>query len=165
MSPCRRSTPEPARFRAAQSTAASSSSTACTSALGTSVAIDKATAPDPVHRSTTTGTVAVGDGERLFHAPAGQQLGLGARHEDARADGQLEVAEGGGAGEVLERLAQRAAGHERVELVGLPRRDVVDERQLGTRRAEHVRQQLGGVVVGAGDARSSQPPGRLTHQA
>ena len=45
-------------------------------------------------------------------------LGLGARHEDARADAQLEVAEGRDAGDVLQRLARRAARDERLERRG-----------------------------------------------
>ena len=43
-------------FRSAQLLASGSPSTACTVALGTSWAIDSAMAPDPVPRSTTTGS-------------------------------------------------------------------------------------------------------------
>ena len=122
MSPCRRSTPEPARLRAAQACAGSPSSTACTSAAGTSVATDSAIAPEPVQRSTTTGTRPVVDhGLRLLDGPAGQQLGLGPGHEHAGSHGQLHVAEGGGAGEVLQRLPGRAAGDQGVVRLGLRR--------------------------------------------
>ena len=47
-----------ARFCSAQRWAGSSSSTACTRACGTSWASDLAIAPEPVHRSTTTGSSA-----------------------------------------------------------------------------------------------------------
>src|SRR3954471_18613444 len=55
-SPCRSSTPVPARLRVAQPWADSSSSTACTRAAGTSSATALAIAPEPVPRSTTTGS-------------------------------------------------------------------------------------------------------------
>nr|BFF20648.1 hypothetical protein GCM10025730_41690 [Promicromonospora thailandica] len=72
-------------------------------------------------------------------------LGLGPRHEDARPHGQLEVAERGAAGEVLQRLARGAPGDQRTELAGGRLRDVApQDRQpahLGPVHAEHVRQQ------------------------
>ncbi len=46
----------------------------------------------------------------LLDRPAGQQLGLGAGHEDAGPDPQLHVAEVREAGQVLQRLAGGAAG-------------------------------------------------------
>ena len=85
MSPWRRSTPVPARLRSAQPWAPSSSSTACTRASGTSSATARAIAPDPVQRSTTTGASQVAPAR--VDRPAGQQLGLRARHEDPRPDG------------------------------------------------------------------------------
>ena len=67
--PPRRAPPRPARRRARR-------------APGTSSTIALAIAPEPVQRSTTTGA---SSGARLLDRPAGQQLGLGAGHEDARA--------------------------------------------------------------------------------
>ena len=57
---------------------------------------------------------AVQAAQRALDRPAGQQLGLRPRHEDAGPDGQLDVAEGGGAGEVLQRLAGRPPRDQRV---------------------------------------------------
>ena len=86
MSPWRRSTPVPARLRTAQRCAASSSSTACTRACGTSSATARAIAPEPVHEvdhhRRSPAAVAALD------RPAGQQLGLRARHEHPGPDGR-----------------------------------------------------------------------------
>ena len=89
-SPRRSSTPVPARLRSAQACAAGSSSTACTVACGTSSATALAIAPEPVHRSTTTGALELA---RPVDRPAGEQLGLGPRHEDPGPDRELDVAE------------------------------------------------------------------------
>ncbi len=89
--------------------------------------------------------------------PAGEQLGLGAGHEDARADRELDVPEVGRPGEVLQRLAGRPAGDQGVVPFGRVSGHVVDHRQPRPLGAEHVGQQLGGVVLGAGDAGPPQP--------
>ena len=91
--------------------------------------------------------------------PAGEELGLRARHEDPRADSELDVAEVGRAGEVLERLAGGAACDQFVVPLGRVSGHVVDHRQPRPLGAEHVGQQLGGVVLGARDAGETQPVG------
>ena len=47
--------------------------------------------------------------------PAGEELGLGARHEDAGADLELDVPEARAARQVLQRLARGPPGHELLE--------------------------------------------------
>ena len=104
----------------AQANASGSASTACTRDPGTSVATASAIAPDPVHRSTTTGVTAGSRRARRVDRRAGHHLGLGPRHEDPRPDGELEVPEEGPPGDVLQRLAGRTP---------------VDVRRKGPRRA------------------------------
>jgi hypothetical protein len=60
--------------------------------------------------------------------PPGELLGLGSWHEDAGTDGQLQVAEGRPAGEVLQRHPVRALVQQCTEPHGDVVRDV-DERQ------------------------------------
>ena len=96
----------------------------------------------------------------LLDGPAGQQLGLGTGHEDARPDEQLDVPEAGGAGQVLERLARRAARHQRVVLLGLVgRRYVVDERQPGAVDAEDVGEQRPPRRASGDSTPASREPG------
>ena len=105
-------------------------------------------APDPVQRSTTTG--ASRSGHRVDR-PAGQQLGLRSGHEDPRPDEQLDVAEGGAAGEVLQRLASRPPRHQRVVLLLLGGRHVVDEDEAAEGHVEDVGEQQLGVPLGRRD--------------
>ena len=96
------------------------------------------------------------EGAGGLDGPAGQQLGLRPGREDTGTDLEPDVAEPRLAGQVLERLAGRPPGHEGVvPLEGLGRH-VVDQRQPGPVGAEHVGEQLGGVVLGAGDAGVAQ---------
>jgi hypothetical protein len=103
------------------------------------------------------------DDDRRRHAgqplqrPAGELLGLRPRHEDAGADGQLQVAEGRPAGEVLQRHAVRAL----VEQGAEPHGDVVrhcDQRQQPAAgdAQDRRQQQLGvharGLHPGVGEA-------------
>src|SRR3954466_1600081 len=105
MSPCTSPTgvsPAPTRARAlcrVHAKAAGSRSTAVTRAPGCSWAIDSAMAPDPLPRSTTR---APSRPVPRPGPPPGERLGPRPGHEDTRPDGQLEEAEGGAAGEVLE---------------------------------------------------------------
>jgi hypothetical protein len=80
--------------------------------------------------------------------PAGQQLGLGPRHEHTRADRQLDVPEAGDAEQVLERLAPLATGEQGLELLGLRVGHLADDGQGAPLDAEHVGQQRVGVVLG-----------------
>ena len=89
---------------------------------------------------------------RLLDRPAGEQLGLGSRHEDARSHDQLDVAEVGLAGQVLQRLARGPPGDQGVVRLGLLVADVVDEHEPAAVGAEHVGQQGLGVGLRAGDA-------------
>ena len=101
------------------------------------------------------GPLPVPDGQRGLDRPAGEQLGLGARDEDAGADGQLDVAERGGAGQVLERLTRGPAREQGVVRRDLALPHLADHRQAPARDAEHVGQQDRGVVGGTVD------PGRV----
>ena len=116
-------------------------------AAGTSSATALAIAPEPVPRSTTTARpVLVLRSRRRLDRPAGEQLGLGPRHEHPRTDLQVDVAEVGDAGQVLQRLAGRAARDQRVVLLDEGCRYVVHERQLRPLDPQHVGQQHLGVV-------------------
>ena len=95
-------------------------------------------APEPVPRSTTTGSEHPGC---LLDRPARQQLGLGPGHEDARPDDELDVPEPGASGQVLERLAARPAGHQCLEGPSGLGVDLVDEHEPGPVDAEDVGQQ------------------------
>ena len=79
---CRPPRPGPAALCRVHSIAPGSRSTAVTRAPGCSCASDSAIAPEPVPRSTTIGRVEAGE---PLQRPAGELLGLRARHEDARA--------------------------------------------------------------------------------
>ena len=162
-SPRRRSTPVPARLRSAQACAAR---VELDGVHGRRAAPRRRppwrSRPSRCTRSTTTGASSP---RACLDRPAGEQLGLGPRHEDAGPDRQLDVPEVGGAGEVLERLAGGPAGDQRVVRVAppaaAPRRPAAAATRVG---AEHVREQLGGVVVGTGDAGRAQPVGGLGQQ-
>ena len=71
------------------------SSTACTRAAGPRRRRRSAIAPEPVQRSTTTGRAAraATTSRASSIAPAGHQLGLRPRHEDAGPDRELDVPE------------------------------------------------------------------------
>ena len=88
---------------------------------------------------------------QLLDRPAGEQLGLGPGDEHPGADRDLDVAEADRAGQVLERLAGRAAVDERVVLLQRGGADVLDRDQAGAGGAEDVREQRLGVVLRAGD--------------
>ena len=81
-------------------------------------------------------------------------LGLGARHEDAGSHRELERSERGPPGEVLQRLARRAAGDELVEggEVGLVERPADHDPRLhaAAGEAEHVAEQQLRVDLGIG---------------
>ncbi len=104
--------------------------------------------------------------------PAGQQLGLRARHEHARSDGQLEVAERGRAGQVLQGLAGGTTTHQRLErrallgahLLRHRPRPAGDQGELRAGGAQDVGQQLGRVVLRAGHAGLGEHRGRLGDQ-
>ena len=81
--------------------------------------------------------------------PAGQQLGLRPRHEDAGADGELQVAEGRPPGEVLQRHAVGALVEQRGEPGGV----VVRRRRPAVSRAGR------GTPRGRGRAAARRPPG------
>ena len=172
-----------AMFRRAQSTAAGDSSTAMTRLPGQArVAIDRASAADPEQRSTTNGPRPAAGRD----APAGRR-GSARRPPDptpARArspsaanpstwstissvsgrgmntpgpDAQLEVAERGKAGQVLQRDPLDPLGDERGEGVGL----LVGDRapghpQQGARPTGDVRKQQLGVHLRRGHTRGSQ---------
>ncbi len=129
MSPCRRSTPVPARLRAAQACAGSSSSTACTGRRA-----PRRRSPWRPRPSRCRGRPRPARSTRPapLDRPAGEQLGLRARHEDARADRELDVAEGRRAGQVLQRLAGGAPGDQGV--VRLERRRRRPRRPARSRR-------------------------------
>ncbi len=114
-SPRRSSTPEPSRLRSAQAWASGSSSTAYTRREG-------CLGGDREGDGSGSGGE-VDDGRllhrgRLLDRPPGEQLRLGPGHEDPRPDGELDVAEVGAAGEVLERLAGGAAPDQAGVLLG-----------------------------------------------
>ena len=92
-------------------------------------------------------------------------LGLGTRHEDPGSHGQVERAERGAAGEVLQRLAPFAAADERLERRGirLAERTADDESCLhaAAREPEDVPDEQLGVHLGVGHAGRRKPPDRL----
>ena len=88
-------------------------------------------------------------------AAVDDDLRLGARHQHAPVDLQRQPTEPPLAEHVGERLAGLAAGDERP--IPLHRADLVDERQAGTRRPEHVRKQELRVDARRGDAGRLQP--------
>ena len=152
-------------MRTAQACARSDSSTACTDAAGTSCFRLRAIAPDPVHRSTTTGarrsasarSRSSGDGE------AGHHLGLGPRDEDTRADRQLEVAERRPAGEVLQRHAPGPLGHQRLHGLQPGRGVGAEDHQpahVAGAGAQGMCGQRDGVDVGLLHAGRGELPGR-----
>ena len=96
--------------------------------------------------------------------PAGEQLGLGSRDEHPGTDQQVDVAEVGDSGQVLQRLARRAARHQLVVPLGDGGRDLVDERQPRPLDAEDVGQQHLRVVVRRVDTGLAQPAGRGVDQ-
>ena len=79
-------------LRWAHARASGSASTACTRDLGTSCAMASAIAPDPVHRSTTSGCGHVHLAQPV-DGPAGHDLGLRPGHEHPGTDLELEVPE------------------------------------------------------------------------
>ncbi len=100
------------------------------------------------------------DPQRLVDGEAGHHLRLGPRHEDAGTDGELDGAEPGPAGEVLQRHALRTRGD---ELLQPCRRDRVEDEATNGRRgdlagaqAEGVGGEPVGVRAGGGHARGSQ---------
>ena len=141
-----------------------SRSTAVTRAPGCSCAIASARAPEPLPRSTTIGPSSAG---QPVERPAGQLLGLRPGHEDAGADGELEVAERGAAGQVLQRHAVGPLLEERAEPGGVvaigtssrvssrPRGDAQDvgEQQFGV----HPRRLDPGVGEPAGGVGQQRP--------
>ncbi len=58
---------------------------------------------------------------RLLDRPAGEQLGLGTRHEDTGPDLELDVPEVSDAGEVLQGHAHRTTPDQLAELLRLGR--------------------------------------------
>ena len=170
-----------AMFRRAQSTAAGDSSTAMTRLPGSSVAIDSASAADPEQRSTTNGprpaagrdSPAGRGGRRTTPGPdsgpgaiplgrepqhvVDHQLRLRTRDEHAGPDAQLEVAEWGEAGQVLQRDPLDPLGDERGEGVGLLVGDgAPGHPQQGARPTGDVRKQQLGVHLRRGHTRGSQ---------
>ena len=93
-----------------------------------------------------------------LHGPPGEQFGLRPRHEHTGPHGQLDVAEGGGAGEVLQGLAGRAARHESGVRRGGLLGHLVDERQRAAGGPQDVGQEHGGVGRGAGHPGLVQGP-------
>ena len=148
--------PVAATLRCSQTSAAASRSTACTTAPGCSSATARASAPQPVHRSTTTG--AREPAQQARGADLGDRLGLGPGHEDARAHRQAEPAETGRAEQVLQRLAGRPTRQQPLE--GRPRRaEVVGRSSRPAGSPEHVRGQRPGVVGGRGHPGGGQQRG------
>ena len=150
MSPSRRSTVEPAQLRAAQACAAGSSSTACTSLPGTSVATASAIAPDPVHRSTTRGRSSPGSAASTASTTTSVS-GRGTNTPGPTC--RVEVAEGRDAGDVLQRLARGPPVDVRREAGA----GVVVPPQVAPLDAQRVRGEHLGVVPGRRDARRGQP--------
>ena len=107
-----------------------------------------AIAPDPVHRSTTTGGRLRRHGSAARWPPR-RRLRLRSRHEDARTDRELEVPEAGHAGDVLQRLPGgppvdvRRKGPQ-------PPAPATDGPEAPAVHAQRVRGQLLGVVPGDG---------------
>jgi hypothetical protein len=89
---------------------------------------------------------------RVLDGPAGQQLGFGPGREDAGADLDRDVAEPGGAEEVLERLAGSATQDQLVEIGQLLLSQRRSQRKVRAAGTEHVCQQLGCVKIRAGHA-------------
>jgi hypothetical protein len=101
---------------------------------------------------------------RRRHGPAGQELGLRARHEDPGSDLELDVPEVRDAREVLQGDAGCPLPDQPTELLRLGGGDVVDERQPGARDAEDEGQELAGVVLRTRNARVAQPLDRDRQQ-
>ncbi len=154
MSPSRRSTGDPAQFRTAQACAAGSSSTACTSLPGTSVATASAMAPDPVHRSTTRGPSVPFSAD----STASTTTSVSGRGTNTPGpDLQGEVPEVRQPGDVLQRLTVRPAARRTPEL----RAGVVVPPQITSFDAEGVRGKHLGVVPGRRHAGRLEPSGRV----
>ncbi len=179
-----------AMFRRAQSTAAADSSTAITRLPGSSLAIDRASAADPEQRSTTSRPVSAAvpgspaGGRRVTGTTAGSRAAPGAtgpsrerqdvvdhqfrlrtRDEHAGADVQLEVAERGQTGQVLQRDPPGSPGHERGVRRGLLVGDVAPGHpQQGARPPGDVGQQQLGVHLRRGNTRRGQLRGGCRQQ-
>ena len=96
-----------ATLRRAQRTAAGSTSAACSSSPASGARSAAPTAPEPQHRSTTTGRAPPGPARQDGAAPD-EELGAAAGHEDAGLDGDPQAAELRPAEDVLQRLPRDA---------------------------------------------------------
>ena len=119
-----------------------------------------AIAPEPVQRSTTTGARPAAPRVPSIAQPASSSVS-GRGTNTPGPDLELDVAEGGRAGQVLQRLAGGPPRDQRVVRLdaGARRRR---RRRSGSRPSavpEHVGQQLGGVALGRGDPGLAQPLG------
>ena len=97
-------------------------------------------------------------------------LGLGARHEDARPDRELERTERRAPGEVLQRFAPGAALDETGQVRGIRCTDLAadDDACLhaAARQPEHVPDQQFGIDLGVGNSGGREPRRRLVaHRA
>ena len=155
------SSPVADRLRAAQACASSPSSTAYTCAAGTSSLTLRAMAPDPVHRSTTTGASPAARAASMARPATTSVSGRGTKTPGPTSE--LELPEARPAGEVLQREAGGPLLHELFvcrgdgcaehhRLAGVPDRD-----------AEGVGRQHDGVALGRGDPRLGQPGRRRPH--
>ena len=106
MSPWRRSTPEPARLRAAQANAASSSSTACTAEPLTSVATARGDRTGPGAQVHDPCLLRLGG---VLDRPAREHLGLGPGTKTPGPTSSSTCRKRGATSEVLQGLAGGAA--------------------------------------------------------
>ena len=140
--------------------ASSDSSTACTRERGTSWARASAMAPEPVHRSTISGsTTSIARTASMAQPTTDSVSGPG--HEHPWPDLEFQVAEEGAPGDVLERLAGLAAGDD-LPVAGVEV-GVLDGVQLAPLHAVHERGELLRVVARRGHAGVGQPLGGLGH--
>lgn len=100
-------------------------------------------------------------GPHRVYRPADDGLGLRAGHEDAGADLELQVAEEGASGDVLERFAGLAAGDD-LPVPGVEV-GVLDGVQLAPLDAVHEGGEFLGVGARRGHAGVGQPLGGLGH--
>ncbi len=100
------------------------------------------------------------DGPESVDRELGDHLGLGARDEDAGADGQFHRPEGGASGEVLQGLARAAAVDEGREGEGCRLGHAVSADRRGLHAAprgiHHVGDEQFGIHLGVGDARAAE---------
>ena len=109
-------------------------------------------------------------GAKRVDGDLGDALGLGARHEDARADRELERAERRAPGEVLQRFAPGAALDETGQLRGIGCVDLAadDDARLhaAARQPEHVPDEQVGIDLGVGHSGRGKTRRRLVaHRA